>query len=58
MTGLRELGAHRLATVRAEHVRPISVADFRQALRAIRPSSNQEQLRVYEDFTREFGVAA
>lgn len=52
---MRELGAA-VASVRADRIRPIALRDFSDALQAIRPSLNKEQLKAFEDFTRSFGT--
>lgn len=52
---VRELGAA-VASVRADRIRPIALRDFSDALQAIRPSLNKEQLKAFEDFTRSFGT--
>ncbi|KAK9839964.1 hypothetical protein WJX74_001183 [Apatococcus lobatus] len=54
---LRELGPA-ISTVPADRVRPLTIADFGQALQAIKPSVNQGQLAAFEQWTRDFGTTA
>ncbi|KAI8472443.1 MAG: AAA-domain-containing protein [Monoraphidium minutum] len=53
---VRELGPA-IRSVAAERIRPIRLADFSDALQVIRPSIGKEQLRPFEEFTRDFGTA-
>lgn len=39
-------------------VRPIGMPDFVQAVNAIKPSVSREQLRRFEEWTREYGMAS
>ena len=39
-------------------VRPINAADFATAAAAIKPSVGREQLRRFEAWTKEYGMAA
>jgi len=34
----------------------VEMADFEHAVGVIRPSMNREMLKVYDDFTNEFGT--
>jgi len=52
---VRELGAA-IASVRADRIRGIRLADFSDALQVIRPSLGRDQLKAFEEFTREFGA--
>lgn len=52
---VRELGAA-IASVAADRIRPLRLADFGGALGVIRPSLSREQLRAFEDFTRDYGT--
>lgn len=53
----RELGPA-VATVSAERIRPIQASDFQAALLAIKPSVNQSQLALFEQWTEAFGTAS
>lgn len=53
---VRDLGPA-IADVSVERIRPVALRDFEAALTIIRPSLGREQLRVYEQFTREYGAA-
>lgn len=52
---VRELGPA-IASVRADRIRPICLGDFSAALQVIRPSLSREQLRAFEEFTRDYGT--
>jgi spastin len=52
---VRELGPA-IATARADKIRPVRLADFSAALAVIRPSLNREQLRAFDEFTRDYGT--
>eukprot|EP00878_Enallax_costatus_P033921 GHUV01037505.1.p1 GENE.GHUV01037505.1~~GHUV01037505.1.p1 ORF type:complete len:459 (+),score=132.43 GHUV01037505.1:367-1743(+) len=52
---VRELGPA-IANVKLDKIRPVKLLDFAEALQVIRPSLNQEQLKSFEAFTREFGA--
>ncbi|GBF97655.1 spastin [Raphidocelis subcapitata] len=52
---VRELGPA-IASVRADRIRPIRLSDFSNALTVIRPSLSREQLRAFEEFTRDYGT--
>mmetsp|Transcript_16575 Transcript_16575/g.39338 ORF Transcript_16575/g.39338 Transcript_16575/m.39338 type:complete len:451 (-) Transcript_16575:263-1615(-) len=54
MMPLRELG-DKVATVRASDIRPISLRDFRAALRVVKPSVDPSQLEEYRSWTAAFG---
>jgi len=56
MAPLRELGPA-VAHVPADRVRPLALPDFSAALSFAKPSVGREQLRAYEDWTRQFGSA-
>ncbi|CAD7698777.1 unnamed protein product [Ostreobium quekettii] len=55
MVAIRELGAD-VRRVDAARVRDVEMADFEHAVGVIRPSMNREMLKVYDDFTNEFGT--
>ena len=38
-------------------VRPIRLRDFEAALRAIKPSVSRDQMRRFEEWTREYGMS-
>ena len=52
---VRELGPA-IKSVRADRLRPIRLGDFSDALTVIRPSLGREQLRAFEEFTRDYGT--
>lgn len=52
---VRELGPA-IASVRADRIRPVRLPDFSAALAVIRPSLSREQLRAFEEFTRDYGT--
>jgi hypothetical protein len=54
MGPLRELGAA-LATTPAERIRATNAADFRDALRRVRPSVAPDKVRSYERWNAEHG---
>ncbi|CAG9463251.1 unnamed protein product [Pedinophyceae sp. YPF-701] len=58
MGPLREMGPSELLTADARRIRPVRLADFEPALQAIRPSTDAQQLKQYEEFTRVHGVQA
>jgi hypothetical protein len=53
----RELGS-RVADVHANKIRPMRLEDFQAALTSIRPSVSQNQMKGFEDWTREYGTNA
>jgi hypothetical protein len=57
MGPLRELPPAQLARIAASALRPLGINDFAAALTVIKPSVNRDMLRVYEDFTRDFGTS-
>ncbi|EFN53758.1 hypothetical protein CHLNCDRAFT_36318 [Chlorella variabilis] len=57
MVSIRELGAA-IATAPVDSVRHISMADFVTAVGAIKPSVSREQLRRFEEWTRDYGMAS
>lgn len=57
MMPIRELGA-RVATVPADKVRGLNVADFEAALAVIRPSLDDAGLARFEQWTRQHGALA
>ncbi|KAL3702302.1 hypothetical protein R1sor_020324 [Riccia sorocarpa] len=54
MMPLRELGP-RVSTIRPDQVRALTHKDFKEALKAIRPSVSKDQLIQYEQFNAEYG---
>ncbi|EFJ21085.1 hypothetical protein SELMODRAFT_271275 [Selaginella moellendorffii] len=54
MIPIRELGPL-VETIRASQVRGLNLGDFREALKAIRPSVSREQLQHFEQWNRDFG---
>ncbi|KAL2649329.1 hypothetical protein R1flu_017457 [Riccia fluitans] len=54
MMPLRELGS-RVSTIRPDQVRSLTHTDFKEALKAIRPSVSKEQLTQYEQFNSMYG---
>ncbi|KAJ7521328.1 hypothetical protein O6H91_19G048300 [Diphasiastrum complanatum] len=54
MIPIRELGS-RVSTISADKVRPLNYADFKQALKAIRPSVSKDQLYQFQEWNEEFG---
>ncbi|GBG84651.1 hypothetical protein CBR_g39027 [Chara braunii] len=56
MQPIRELGSS-VSTVQADEVRPLALADFKVALKAIKPSVSRAQLAAFEQFSLEFGAA-
>ncbi|XP_059067010.1 uncharacterized protein LOC131045730 isoform X2 [Cryptomeria japonica] len=54
MIPIRELGS-RISTIKADQVRPLTYADFKEALRVIRPSVAKNKLEEYEIWNEEFG---
>ncbi|WIA41878.1 hypothetical protein OEZ86_009202 [Tetradesmus obliquus] len=52
---VRELGAA-IANVAVDKIRPVRLQDFADALQVIRPSLSREQLKAFEEFTREYGA--
>lgn len=52
---VRELGAA-IASVPASRIRPLRLGDFSAALSVIRPSLSREQLKGFEEFTRDYGT--
>jgi spastin len=52
---VRELGPA-IASVRADRIRGLRLGDFSDALQVIRPSVGREQLRAFEEFTRDYGT--
>ena len=55
MGPLRALG-DRVATARARDVRPVSLADFDAARRAIEPAADAALLARYDDWASQFGT--
>ncbi|KAJ3206127.1 hypothetical protein HDU82_004705 [Entophlyctis luteolus] len=53
---IRILGENLVSTP-LENVRPISYADFANALNTIRPSVSNESLETYENWNKEFGTS-
>lgn len=58
MAPIRELSPQALAHIDADRIRLIGMADFAAALKVIKPSVSPDDLRVFEDFTRDYGSAA
>ncbi len=58
MGPLREVSPSALVRISPAQLRPIKLDDFAAALSVIKPSCNREMLKVYEDFTRDFGTQA
>ncbi|KAL6776919.1 SPAST1 [Auxenochlorella protothecoides x Auxenochlorella symbiontica] len=56
MAPIRELG-RRVATVPANRIRGLTVADFREALQVIRPSLTPESMAQFEEWTARYGTA-
>ncbi|TRX88576.1 hypothetical protein FHL15_010527 [Xylaria flabelliformis] len=54
MGPLRSLG-EALLHMTMDQIRPIEIGDFQASLRTIRPSVDQEGLKEYEDWARQFG---
>ncbi|KAI1751123.1 P-loop containing nucleoside triphosphate hydrolase protein [Xylaria castorea] len=54
MGPLRSLG-EALLHMTMDQIRPIALGDFQASLRTIRPSVDQEGLKEYEDWARQFG---
>ncbi|KAI0550904.1 P-loop containing nucleoside triphosphate hydrolase protein [Xylaria curta] len=54
MGPLRSLG-EALLHMTMDQIRPIEMGDFKASLRTIRPSVDQEGLKEYEDWARQFG---
>ncbi|KAI8950187.1 P-loop containing nucleoside triphosphate hydrolase protein [Xylaria longipes] len=54
MGPLRSLG-EALLRMTMDQIRPIELGDFEASLRTIRPSVDQEGLKEYEDWARQFG---
>lgn len=42
----------------ASEIRPVELGDFEIALNAIRPSVSAEQLKIYEEWTGDYGSHA
>lgn len=55
MVAIRELGTN-IASIRADKLRPVSLADIQKSLLVIRPSVTFSALLQFEEFTKEFGV--
>lgn len=53
--GAAEMDLEQVEQVDPRHVRPISVADFKDALKRVRRSVAAETLAQYDRFEREFG---
>ncbi|KAL0038900.1 hypothetical protein WJX77_001190 [Trebouxia sp. C0004] len=57
MVPIRELGPA-ISTVSADTIRPLELRDFVDAARRSKPSVNQQQLGIFEQWTQEFGTTA
>ncbi|KAL4419900.1 hypothetical protein ABPG75_006998 [Micractinium tetrahymenae] len=57
MLPIRELGPA-IRDTPADRVRPIRLHDFEAAIRAIKPSVSRDQLRRFEEWTREYGMSS
>lgn len=57
MQPIRELGS-RVTDVPAHKIRPMRISDFQAAMNSIRPSVSQNQMRGFEEWTREYGSNA
>jgi hypothetical protein len=57
MMACRELGS-RVTDVPAHKIRPMRISDFQAAMNSIRPSVSQNQMRGFEEWTREYGSNA
>jgi SpoVK/Ycf46/Vps4 family AAA+-type ATPase len=53
---IRDITPAQLKTVKAEEVRLININDFINALRIIRPSVSQENLKNFVKWSEQFGV--
>jgi len=56
MMGIREISPSKIATLDANDVRPVVAQDFVKAMQAIKPSVSSNQLKQYEDWTKNFGT--
>ncbi len=56
--GLRRLAPDEFLSVEVSSVEPISIADFQQAFRIIRPSVPSESLRQFVAWNTEYGSKA
>lgn len=54
MGPLRSLG-EALLSMSMDQIRPISMEDFVNSLKSIRPSVSREGLKQFEDWAREYG---
>ncbi|KAL4430384.1 hypothetical protein ABPG77_002190 [Micractinium sp. CCAP 211/92] len=57
MLPIRELGPA-IRHTPADRVRPIRLCDFEAAIRAIKPSVSRDQLRRFDEWTREYGMSS
>ncbi|KAH3765891.1 neuronal spastin [Pelomyxa schiedti] len=53
---LRQLSPSQILSVEQSAVRPISISDFAESMKKIRPSVLPENLAVYRDFNAKFGT--
>ncbi|KAG7279796.1 hypothetical protein CRUP_013706 [Coryphaenoides rupestris] len=52
---IRSIQLGDIATINADHVRPILYRDFQDALKTVRPSVSPRDLELYEEWNRTFG---
>uniref|UniRef100_A0A3B4BD04 Fidgetin-like protein 1 n=1 Tax=Periophthalmus magnuspinnatus TaxID=409849 RepID=A0A3B4BD04_9GOBI len=52
---IRSIQFSDIATISADQVRPITYADFQEALKTVRPSVSSKDLELYEDWNKTFG---
>ncbi|KAK9829573.1 hypothetical protein WJX72_006559 [[Myrmecia] bisecta] len=55
MVPIRELGSA-ITTVRPDKVRPTGLDDFAEALQCTKPSVSRQQLKGFDEWTRQFGT--
>ena len=52
---IRGLDPSRIETITAEEIRPISVEDFANALRQVKASVSDQDLKMYQEWDSRFG---
>ncbi|QDZ23925.1 spastin [Chloropicon primus] len=57
MMSIRELSPAKIAKIETSSLRPINASDFRKALETIKSSVSVDQLRHYEEWTKDFGTS-
>jgi ATP-dependent 26S proteasome regulatory subunit len=57
MIPLREIQRGKMETIDLEHIRPISMKDFKAAMDVVKPTASKELIKEVENWARDFGMS-